>query len=115
MAQIIVVTKTFADIDRGDVTAVYEDGADVGKEVVSRDLFRVVTVPGPKADYKHLVAFSPTPVDGPAPAKYLGRGVNLDAIEAAEVAKKGRALVATDECSVATKAALLALTHVKVV
>ena len=113
MAKIISVTQTYADIERGDVTAVYDDEEDEGAEVRRSALFRVTRVPGQKSAYMHLIGVAPTEEGRKAPKKYFTRSIDLDAIEASEVAKKGRALDAAEECSVSTKGALDALVTTK--
>lgn len=113
MAKIVAVTRTYADIERGDVAAVFDDHEDEGGDVRKLDLFRVIRVPGPKSDYAHLVAVTPVKDGAPPPTKYFSKGVVLDTIEAAEVARIKKPLVADDECVVATKVALEALAVVK--
>ena len=115
MAKIVTVTRTYADIERGDVTAVFDDHEDEGADVRKLDLFRVIRVPGPKSDYAHLVALAPVREGEPPPKKYFTKGVDLDTLETAEVDRRKRPLTATDECVVALKATLDAVEVVKAV
>lgn len=114
MAKLVVVTRTFADINRGDVSSVYNDDEDEGREVRETDLFRVVKVPGDKALYADLARYEPrTDVD--REYDFRSSKVDLDAIEAAEVVKVGKELAASDEVAVSRKADLDALVTVKAI
>lgn len=115
MAKIVTVTRTYADIERGDVTAVFDDHEDEGADVRTLDLFRIVRAPGPKAAYVHLVSLAHVREGAPPPKKYFTRGVNLDALETSEVARRKRPLTAADECVVGLKATLDAVEVVKAV
>lgn len=112
MAKIVVATQTFADIRRGDVVAVHDDSEDEGSEVRRLPMFRVVKVPGTKAEHAGLMQISPTEKDKPDPKQYFMKSIDIDTIEALEIGRKGRALLAADECVLATKesAATLAAT-----
>lgn len=113
MAKIVTIARTYADIDRGDIAAVFEDHEDEGRAVRETGLFRVVHAPGPKSAYAHLVILTPGKDGGPPPDKYFSTKVDLDAIESAEVARTKRPLADADNCSVETKIVLDSLVSTK--
>lgn len=106
MAKLVIVAKDVsADTRRGDVSSIRNDTDDLGRGVVESDLFRVVSVPGDKALYEHLLATRKAD-DIDVVYEFRAKRVDLDAVEALEVARKGRALVATDEVTIGLKATL---------
>lgn len=102
---------------RGHVLQVCEDfedeGRDVREGILEKDgsrkfLFRIVRVPGPAAEYMHLIA---SDQDGKDPAdvrEYAFRKVkvDLDAIEVADAAK-GKNIADKTVIVAATKAAIV--------
>lgn len=108
MAKLVVVTRDFADINRGDVSSVYNDDEDEGRDVRETDLFRVVKVPGDKSLYEHLAQDEPR-TDADREYEFRAQKIDLDALEAAEAVKVGKALAATDEVTVASKAEIDAI------
>lgn len=113
MAKIIVAARTFADIQRGDVISILEDGADEGRDVRALDIFRVVRVPGPASMHEALGGLTRFDPALPPPKNYFAKTVDLDSIEAAETSKLGRSLKDNEECAVASKAIIDALASVK--
>lgn len=112
MAKLVVVTRTYADISRGDVSSVYNDDEDEGRAVRETDLFRVVKVPGDKSLYADLAQYEPR-TDADRDYDFRAKRIDLDTIEAAEVVKGGKELAVSDEVTVSLKTDLDALVETK--
>lgn len=109
MAKLVIVAKDVSeDTRRGDVSSIRNDDEDLGRGVVESDLFRVVSVPGDKSLYEHLLATRRAD-DMDVVYEFRTKRVDLAALEALEVSRKGRDLVASDEVAIGLKATLDAL------
>lgn len=118
MAKLLVFAANLPgeeDLKRGHVVSVIEDGDDPGDHVRhgyrlpdgSRrpPNFRVVNVPGRASEWTYMIAAGTKPDGVLAVVPARAHKIDLDALEAVEVSKKGGALERSEELSV-TKAAV---------